>query len=121
LFLQANLGMDNNYDFETMLNSLLNYSKTNTELFKLKFIYKTTKVVSAILFSVTTLILTLSFVLFLNVGIALWLNEYFGEVYYGFLIVALFYLFCALFIKVFCKKWFKLKISNYIIHQIFND
>jgi hypothetical protein len=58
------------------------------------------------------------FTLFFNLGMSYWLGEIVGNNYYGFFIVAAFYLIVGLGIHFFVHKWFKKKLCNYLIKQL---
>ncbi|MFZ1703116.1 MAG: phage holin family protein [Saprospiraceae bacterium] len=93
------------------------YSKTTIELAKLKAIETTSVVVSALIWRLSVIITIFIFILVLNIGIALWLGELLGKSYYGFFIVAGFYLFGGLILHFFLRKWIKKTMSNFIINQ----
>jgi hypothetical protein len=57
------------------------------------------------------------FALVLNIGIALLLGELLGKSYYGFFIVAGFYLVAGIILHFFLHKWIKKPISDLIIKQ----
>ena len=57
------------------------------------------------------------FALIMNIGVALFLGELLGKLYYGFFIVAAFYLLAALILHFFMYKWIKKPISDLIIKQ----
>jgi hypothetical protein len=58
------------------------------------------------------------FALVLNIGVALWLGELLGKNYYGFFIVAAFYLFTGMVLHFFLHNWIKKPVSNLIITQV---
>lgn len=103
---------------ESLLNSATEYGKTSYELFKLKALDKTSNVVSSVVPHSIVLIILSSFMLFLNLGIALWLGEIFGKIFYGFLIIAGFYLIIGVIIYFFLYKWLKKLVCNYVIKQM---
>ena len=111
---------DNSVKFENLFKRLENYSKTNIELLKLKTIDKTSEIVS---FSVSRLILSVALTLFILIfssGIALWLGEILGKVYYGIFIVSAFYGVVAIILFIMRKK-IKQNIANSIIKKAFNE
>jgi hypothetical protein len=57
------------------------------------------------------------FALVLNLGVALWLGELLGKSYYGFFIVAAFYLLAGLVLHFFLQRWIRKPISDLIITQ----
>lgn len=82
---------DNTNIFESLLENAVDYSKTGYELVKLKTLDKTANVLSSLISHYVTLILFASFILFISVGLAYWLGEILGKIYFGFFAVALFY------------------------------
>lgn len=78
---------------ETLLERVTEYGKTSIELVKLKTLDKTTDIVSSLVPVSVVILLIASFMLFLNLGLAFWLGEVLGKIFYGFFVVAAFYLF----------------------------
>ena len=103
---------------ESLLNSATDYGITTYELIKLKALDKTADVVSSVVPHSVVLILLSSFMLFLNLGIALWLGEILGKLFYGFLIIAGFYLLAGSTIYFLIYKWIKKTVCNYVIKQM---
>jgi hypothetical protein len=103
---------------ETLLERATELGKTSFELAKLKALDKTSDVVSSMIPHLLVLLLVASFLLFFNLGAALLIGKIFGEIYWGFLVVATFYLFLALVIYFFLRKWFKRIIGNFIVKQV---
>jgi hypothetical protein len=56
--------------------------------------------------------------LFFNLGLALWLGEILGEIFYGFFIVAGFYVITGIVIHFFMHKWFKRIVADYFIKRV---
>jgi len=103
---------------ESLLISATEYSKTTIELVKLKALDKTSDVVSSVVSHYVVLIILSSFMLFLNLGIAFWLGEILGKIFYGFLIIAGFYLITGVIIYFLMYKWLKKLVCNYVIKQM---
>lgn len=96
------------------------YAKTNVELFKFMATNKLAVVVASLV-SRLIVVLILSFFFFMiNVGLAIWLGESIGHVYYGFFIVAGVYAFTAIILFAFRDPIIKNPIINSIISQIIN-
>ena len=57
------------------------------------------------------------FALVFNIGIALLIGELMGKIYYGFFIVAAFYLLAGLVLHLFLYKWIKKPLGDLIIKQ----
>ena len=93
------------------------YTRTTLELAKLKALETTTDVVTTMVSKGSVVIMVALFVLVFNVGIALLLGDLLGKSYYGFFIVAAFYLLTALVLHFFLHTWIKRPVSNLIITQ----
>jgi fatty acid desaturase len=104
--------------FESLIDRAADYGKTSFELVKLKAVDKASDVVSSVMPNVFVLILVSSFILFLNLGLAIWLGEILGKVFYGFFTVAAFYFLTATVIHFFMHKSLKRIIRNYVIKQL---
>jgi hypothetical protein len=109
---------DNSKLLETLLEKVTDYSKTSFELIKLRTIDKTADVVSSLVPHSVVFILLASFFLFLNLGIALWLGNILGKPFYGFFVVAAFYIVTSLIIHFFAFKRIKKSVSDYFIKII---
>jgi hypothetical protein len=103
---------------ETLLDRAAEYGETSIELVKLKALDKTMNIVSsAVPFSIVILLASFFF-LFLNLGLALWLGEILGKAFYGFFVVAGFYVFAGIIIHFFLHKWIKKLVGNYFIKRV---
>ena len=102
---------------ETLLESTVDYGKTSYELVKLKTIFKSSDVVSSLIPHAIVFLILMSFLLFLNLGVAFWLGEIFGNKFYGFFVVAAFYGIIGIVVHNFMHDRIKKKISDYIIKQ----
>ena len=84
----------------TLIESLFEkaevYAKTNLGLFKLKAINESADIISTIVSKLAVIIAVLLIILLISIGLSLWLGELIGNSYYGFFIVATFYVFVAL-------------------------
>jgi hypothetical protein len=103
----------------SLLEKAEDYSKTSFELLKLKAVDLLSSIISSMLPKVAAiLILFFSFVLG-SIGIALWLGEILGKIWYGFFAVAGFYLIIGLVLLFVLNKWLKKLIGDFIVKQIF--
>ena len=103
---------------EMLFQKAEDYSKTTIELLKLKAIGKTADVVSSLVSQLIIGIILLMFLLFINIGFALWIGSVMGKSYYGFIIVAGVYAFIGLVIYSFRNKLIKTPVSNSLIKQM---
>ena len=93
------------------------YGKTTIELSKLKALETTTVVVTSLVSRLSVIAMASLFVLVFNVGVALLLGDMLGKTYYGFFIVAAFYLIAAVVLHFFLSHWIKKPLSDLIITQ----
>ena len=110
---------DNAKMIELLLQKAVDYGKTSYELGKLKVIDKTLDVVSSVIPHAFVFFLFASAILFINLGLALWLGEILGKIYFGFFVIAGFYVIVMIAIHFFMHNWLKKHIYNYIIKQVF--
>lgn len=93
------------------------FGNTAIELAKLKGLETTTVVVTELIWRLSVILVFSLFVLVLNIGIALLLGELLGKSYYGFFIVAGFYLLAGIIFHFFLHNWIKKPVSDLIITQ----
>jgi hypothetical protein len=110
---------DNSKLLETLLDRATDYGQTSLELIKLKVLDKTTDIISSLIPNSVVFVLFASSMLFLNLGLAFWLGEILGKMFYGFFVVAGFYALTGIIIHFFMHKWFKRLISDYFIRRVF--
>ena len=104
--------------FESIYERAIEYGKTSYELIRLKTLDKTSDIVSSFVPHVFVFVLITIFLIFLNFGIALWLGEILGKVYFGFFVVAAFYALAGIVMRFLMHKWLKKLVSNFIIKLI---
>lgn len=109
---------DNKKLLESLVERATDYGKTSFDLVKLQAVDKSSEVVSSVIPHTVVLILFSSFMLFLNLGLALWLGEILGKIFYGFFVVSAFYILTGLIIHLFLHKTLKSLIRNYVIQQL---
>ena len=123
LFVDAGINFKNkNMEPQTGLIELLfekaeAYSQTTIELTKLKVLETTTHVATSLISRLSVIIMISIFVLVFNIGIALLLGELLGKAYYGFFIIAAFYLAAGIVLHFFLRKWIQKPVSELIIKQ----
>jgi fatty acid desaturase len=109
---------DNSKLLESLLEKASEYAKTSFELVKLKALDKTTDVVSSLVPHSIVILLIATFLLFLNLGLALWLGDILGKVFWGFFVVAAFYILAGLIIHFFMHNPIKKLVGNSFIKHI---
>ena len=103
---------------ESLLEKAVDYGNTSYELVKLKALDKISDVVSSFIPHSVVFFLIASIIFFFNLGLALWLGEILGKVYFGFFVVAAFYGIIGIVIHFFMHEWIKKNIYDYIIKQV---
>jgi hypothetical protein len=109
---------DNTKLIESLLEKVTDYGKTTLELTKLKALEKTSDVVSSMLPRALICGLTVTFMLFISIGLAVWLGEILGKVYFGFFLVGAFYGLAGIVIHFFMHDWLKKMVRNNFIKQV---
>lgn len=109
---------DNENIIETLLERATEYGKSGYELAKLKALDKSSDVLSTLTANSVVLIILSSFILFLNLGLAFWLGEILGRIYFGFFVVAAFYGISGILIYFFLHDWIKKVVSSKLINQV---
>jgi len=109
---------DTTKSLEALLERATEYGKTSFELAKLQALDKASDAVSTIVPHSMALSVFACFLLFLNVGAAIWLGELLGKIYFGFFIVAGFYLVVWLIVHFLMHSWLKRTLRNYIIDKV---
>jgi hypothetical protein len=109
---------DNAKLLESLLDKAKEYGITTYELAKLKTIDKASDIVSSLVPFLIVIILLITCMLFLNLGIAFWLGDILGKAFYGFLVVAGFYLLLGLILRFFLHDWVKKKMGDYFVKHI---
>jgi hypothetical protein len=101
-----------------LIEKTVEYGKSSLELAKLKALDKISDVVSSLMAQSVVIAILFSFMLFLNLGLALWIGKILGEIYYGFFVVAGFYCITAILIYFFMLKWIKKCVGNTVIKHV---
>jgi phosphoglycerol transferase MdoB-like AlkP superfamily enzyme len=100
---------------ETLFEKAQDYSKTSLELLKLNAIAKSSDVTSTLMSRLIIFMVVALSVMIINVGIALWISDLLGKVWYGFFIVGIFYALLSLILFFFRHQLIKNPIQNAII------
>lgn len=113
--------MENQSDLITpIFERLQEYGKTSYELIKLRTVEKTVRFSSNLASRTVVIFVTTMFLMFLSIGLAIWLGQMCGELYLGFLCVAGFYAMIGVVLLFFLKKWMQRKFSNSFVRSLLN-
>jgi hypothetical protein len=97
---------------ESLFERVEDYGLTTFELSKLKALETITSIFVSFL---SRMIVSSMILVFFNIGIALLLSEWLGKIYYGFFVIASFYLVAVIVLHFFLRTWIKDYLSNLII------
>jgi len=106
------------HPLESLLESGEEFGKTSFELLKLKALDKSTGLASGIIFNLIVIVLFSLFFFMGTSGVAFWLGDIFGKLWYGFFIVAGFYAATGLIVYFFMREWIKNVVSKFIIKHV---
>lgn len=102
---------------ESLFEKAEAFGMTTYELSKLKALETTTKVVSSMVSRLAVIAMVSIFLFMLSTGVAFSLGGLLGQIYYGFFVVAAFYMVASLLLHFFLHKWIKKPLSDSIISQ----
>lgn len=100
---------------ETLLAKADEYSKTSFEVLQLTTISKSSKAISLLAAKLIITAIIVLFIMAINIGVAMWLGELLGKVYYGFFIIAGFYVIIIMLLIAFSKSLIIKPINNAVI------
>jgi len=102
-------------------DQLKQYIETRIKLIRLQAVEKGTSFFAGLITEVFVLICIATTLMFFSITLALYLGELFNAYWIGFGCVALIYLFIALLVSAFKKKFVEPKIVNFLIKKIFRE
>jgi len=103
---------------ELLYEKIEEYGITNYELTKLKLLKTAALVLPSLLSRLIVVFVLSTFIFILSIGIALYLGELLGKLYYGFFIIAVFYLVVGIVMHFYLHKWIKKPVADLIIKQV---
>lgn len=103
---------------ESLIDRIKSYVETRIDLLRLKAIDKSSSFLSLLISMIVVILIFFIAVVFLSIGIALFLGDCLGKSYYGFLIVAGLYIITGLVLYLLRDKWLKKPIANSMIKNL---
>ena len=103
---------------DVLFEKTKDYVETRADLFKLKAIKKTAEVGSSLVCYMIVAVVFSSFFIFLNIALGLWLGDLTGRLYFGFFILAAFYLIVGILIFSNKEKIISSPIADSIIKKM---
>ena len=111
--------MENNPShLEKLIEKVEFYSMTSLELLRSNAILRSADIFSNLASRLLIFLFVIVFILFLNIGLALWIGKELGETCYGFFAIALVYLFFGIVFYIFRTNLIKHPVTNYIIVKL---
>lgn len=106
---------------ESLFKKTGEYVETRIDLLKLQAVDKTSEVTSSLVSNIVIGVLGIMMFSIFNIGIAFYLGEILGKVYYGFFMVSGFYLLLVILLYVFKKDWIKGPVQDKMISKLLNS
>lgn len=110
----------NSSAFDTIFQNIQEYIETRLELFKLKMVDRSAEVFSKIAKVVIVVFFSAMFLIVFNIGLALLIGEWLGKSYYGFFVVAIFYVLLAFILIRFRKALIKNPLISLFLNKYLN-
>ena len=95
-------------NIETLFESIKEYGETHIDLVKLKVADRATDIISSLVSNFLVLL-----------ALSMLLGELFGKTYYGFFVLAFFYLIIGLIFNKMKTKWFQTPIGDMLVKKMF--
>ncbi|HVY75668.1 MAG TPA: phage holin family protein [Puia sp.] len=110
--------MDQDASIKSLIEKSQEYLDTRLEIAKLRAVDKSSDALSTLVAVVLLIFFAVLFLLFVSIGLALYIGSLIGSAYTGFFIVAAFYGLLLLLIFIFRERWIKLPLTNLIIKKL---
>lgn len=111
--------MENNAtSLEMLLQKAEDYGKTTLTLLKLRMVDKSANMFSSIAIGLAFFLIVALFLFLFSVGLALWIGELEGKMYWGFFTVTGIYIVIGLILYVFRAKWIGAPVKNAVIVEM---
>jgi len=100
---------------EKLFEQIEKYAKTSLEILELKLVAKSADVFSLLTSGIVVIVVVTIFCFIVSIGLSYYIGQFFIYEYYGFFIVALFYLLVLILLYLNKFKWIKEHFKNLII------
>lgn len=104
-------------NIESLFEKTGDYLETSVDMYKLKAVDTSSDLISSLASRLIVLFVFLVSIILVNFGIAFYLGELLNKTYYGFFIVAGFYLFTGFVFYAMRNSWFKKPIADKLIEK----
>ena len=103
---------------ESLIDRVKSYVETRIDLLRLKAIDKSSSFLSLLLSMIVVILISFMAITMFSIGIAILLGDLLGKSFYGFFIVAVFYIITGLVLYFMREKWLKSPIANSMIKNL---
>lgn len=115
---KENLHTDPFDNLDDLFEKVTDYTETRLSLFKLKATERASVIASEMAGGLIFFTILFLGVIVLNIGLGFLLGDLLGKVYYGFFVLAAFYIIAGFIFKAVCKKPVINAIANLVIRKI---
>lgn len=105
---------------EALFEKTTDYVETKIELLKLKAVDKAADVTSSVVSRFVIGVFTALIFLFVNIGLAFWVGDLLGKVYYGFFLLSGFYIVVAFILYSGRRAWLKKPLNDRLVRKMLN-
>jgi hypothetical protein len=105
---------------EALFEKTGDYVETRIELLKLQAVNTASDVTSSMAARFTIALIAGLIIFILNIGIAMWIGDALGKMYYGFFLVSGFYILLVVLLYAFRAKWIKKPLHDMLIKKMLN-
>jgi hypothetical protein len=103
---------------EKLFDRIEEYGKTTIELTKLRALDSSIKILTLMAARLSVVLMVLLSVLVFSIGMAWFLGDWLGKIYYGFFIVSAFYMIAGIVFSIFLHGWIKKPVSDLVISEL---
>ncbi len=115
---KENLHTDPFDNLDDLFEKATDYTETRISLFKLKATQRASVIAGELASGLIFFTILLLGIIVLNIGLGFLLGDLLGKVYYGFFVLASFYIIAGFIFKAVCKKPVINAIANLVIRKI---
>jgi hypothetical protein len=111
--------MEEKSKIDSLVNHVKEYAEQSFNLLLINLYEKVSRMISGATAAIILAVFGVIVLLFLSMGVALWIGRALGEIFLGFFIVAAFYMLVAAFLYMMRDKWIRLPVVNSVIRSIY--
>ena len=105
---------------ESLFTKTTDYLETKIELLKFKAVDKASDVTSSVISRLVIGLIVALVLLFINIGLAIWIGDLLGKMYYGFFLLGGFYLLVAIILYASRRAFIKRPLNDRLVRKMLN-